>query len=379
MKNLNRIMLIFVILASVLAFFPSRVFAQAQVGGDSPIVFGQNYTLSEGQTIKDLILFGGNAVIMSGATVTGDILIFGGNLSMSGAVQGGITSFGGNVTINDTGVVTGVLNTVGGNRSIAPQAKIGGQISDPSRLPFRIPSTIFTPSTSINFGPGISLLWAIFFSLLMAALAVIVSLFLREPTMNVARTITGEPIISGVVGLLTLVIAPAIFLVLAITIVLIPLALLFILIFGVTLVFGWIALGMALGERLAGLFRTQWAVPVCAGIGTLTLSMLANLTLALTGSWFWALCCIGLPIILLLNMISLGGVISSRYGIQLYSTRLHPQSPIPPAPVPPSATPVFSQPPVSPQLDLPPANPEPPFTPPTPPESPADPSEPQAS
>ena len=378
MKNLIRIMLIFVILASALAFFPSRVFAQAQVGGDSPVVFGQNYTLSEGQTIKDLIVFGGNAVIMSGATVMGDILIFGGNLSVSGTVQGGITAFGGNVTINDSGVVTGVLNTVGGNRFTSPKANIGGQISDPSQLPFRIPSTIFTPSMSFNLGPGISLLWAIFFSLLMAALAVIVSLFLPEHTMNVSRTITGEPIISGGVGLLTLVIAPAIFLVLAITIVLIPLALLFILVFGVTLVFGWIALGMALGERLAGLFRAQWAVPVCAGIGTLTLSMLANLTLALTGSWFWALCCIGLPVILLLNMISLGGVISSRYGIQLYSTRLHPQSPIPPVPVPPSAAPTLSQPLASPQLDLPLANPEPPYTQPTPPEPPAGPSGPQA-
>jgi hypothetical protein len=228
---------------------------------------------------------------------------------------------------------------------------------------------------SINLGPGVTLIWAVFFSLMMAALAVVVSLFLPVPTANVAHTLTGEPIISGAVGLLTLVIAPAIFLVLAITIVLIPLAGLFVLVFAVTMVFGWIAMGMALGERLASLFRAQWAVPVSAGIGTLTLSMLTNLTLSLTGTMFWTLCCIGFPVILLLNIISLGAVISSRYGIQRYSTRLSPQSPLPPAPIPSTPVPV-----APPPLDLTPVvPPEPPFTPPAPPEPPADSTDQKAS
>jgi hypothetical protein len=380
MKNFIRLLLVFVILAAVLAFIPARVYAQTQVIGDnSPVVFGQNYTLSSGQMIKDLIIFGGNAVIMSGSTVTGDILIFGGNLDVSGTVQGGITSFGGNVTINDTAVVNGTLNTVGGNHFVSPEAKIGGQISDPSQLPFRFPTTIFGPSTSINLGPGVTLIWAVFLSLMLAALAVVVALFLPTPTGNVAHTLTGEPIISGAVGLLTLVIAPAIFLVLAITIVLIPLALLFLLVFGVTVVFGWIAMGMSLGERLASLFRAQWAVPVSAGIGTLTLSMLTTLTASLTGAWFWTLCCIGVPIILLLNIISLGAVISSRYGIQRYSTRLRPQAPMPvppmpstPAPVAPAPLDLTPVPPEPPLVDLPPVSPEPPYTPPAPPEPPAD-------
>jgi len=312
MKNLTRILLVWVVLAAVLAFFPDRAnaealraetfpvdvpWAQTQIGNDSPVVFGQNYTLASGQSIKDLIVFGGNAAIMPGSRVMGDVLIFGGNLDVSGTVQGGITSFGGNVTINDTAVISGVLNTVGGNRFVSPEAKIGGQISDPSQLPFRFPTTIFGPNSSINLGPGVTLIWAVFLSLILAALAVVVSLFLPTPTANVAHTLTGEPIISGGVGLLTLVIAPAIFLVLAITIVLIPLAVLFLLVFGVSVVFGWIAMGMALGDRLANLFRAQWAVPVSAGIGTLTLSMITTLTISLTGASFWTLCCLGVPIL----------------------------------------------------------------------------------
>jgi hypothetical protein len=370
------------ILTPVLAFVPTQAYAEAiqaetpqvqtQVGNDSPVIFGQNYTLSSGQSIKDLIVFGGNAVIMSGSRVMGDVLIFGGNLDVSGTVQGGITSFGGNVTINDTAIVTGVINTVGGNRFISPEAKIGGQISDPSQLPFRFPTTIFGPNSSFNLGSGVTLIWAVFLSLILAALAVVVSLFLPHPTTNVAQTLTGEPIISGGVGLLTLVIAPAIFLVLAITIVLIPLAALFILVFGVTIVFGWIAMGMALGERLANLFRAQWAVPVSAGIGTLTLSMLTNLTISLTGASVWTLCCVGVPIILLLNIMSLGAVISSRYGVQRYTTRLHPQPPAPPAPMRTSPAPIPEN---SFLPDLTPIPVDEPSSPPAPPEPPSDPND----
>ena len=363
MKNLFRIGLVFIILAGALAFLPTRVYAQAQIGGDSPVIFGQNYTLSSGQTVKDLIVFGGNTVIEAGATVTGDVLVFGGNVSVFGKVGGGVTAFGGNVTINDSAVIVGTLNNVGGNRFISPDAKIGNEISDPSQLPFRFPNTIFTPNFNFNFGPGVGILWTIFFSLILAALAVVITLFLPNPTTNVARTMTGEPIISGGVGLLTLVIAPAIFLVLAITIVLIPLALLFVLVAGVTVIFGWIALGLALGERIASLFRAQWAIPVSAGIGTLTLSMITNLTLTLTGSWFWALCCLGVPVVLLLNMISLGGVITSRYGINRYTTRLRPQVPSSPAPAV-SAQPVNFPPPAeAPVMPEPPAMPEPPIMP----------------
>jgi hypothetical protein len=391
MKNLFRVALIFVILAATLAFLPSKVYAQSQIGGDSPVVFGQNYTLSSGQTIKDLIVFGGNAVIMEGSTVTGDILIFGGNLNISGTVQGGVTSFGGNVTVNDFGVIKGILNTVGGNRYISSKATVGGESSDPSQLPFRFPSLFFSPGSNINLGAGFSFLWVIFFSLLLAAIAVVITLFLPTQTNAVAKTITGEPIVSGGVGLLTLVISPAIILVLVITIVLIPLAVLFVLVFGVTLVFGWIALGLALGERMAMMFNTQWAVPVSAGIGTLVLSLITNGILAVTGAWFWTLCCLGIPIILLLNMVSLGGVVSSRYGTQIYSTK-HPQPPqfhpmppaspvggypasqAPAAPVaPPAPAPEPSQfpPAVPPSMPEPPAPQEPPYLPPEPPSGPS--------
>ncbi len=375
MKNLTKLLLLFIIVLGVTAFVPASAYPQAQIGGDSPVVFGQNYTLSAGQTIKNLVVFGANAVIMQDSTVTGDIAIFGGNLSISGTVQGGITAFGGNLTITDTAVVVGTINAIGGNRFISPNARVGEVTTNFGRIPFQIPNVFFPTGQSLFYTPGITFIWAIFLSLIMAALAVLIALFLPAPTSNVARTITGEPIISGGVGILTIVVAPAIILVLAITILLIPLALVFVLVFGVTLVFGWIALGLAVGDRMAELFKTQWAVPVSAGIGTLVLSLVANLILGITGVSFWTLCCIGVPVILLLNMVTLGGVVSSRYGSQVYSTRLPYRSPMSPAPVPPAPTAPVPPPPPTPAAGpvepTPGSTPEPP-QPPAPPEPPTE-------
>jgi len=381
MKNVFRLLFIFIIMMATMAFVPASADAQTQIGGDSPVVFGQNYTLFTGQTIKNLVLFGGNGVIMQDSTVTGDVLVFGGNLSISGTVKGDITAFGGNITISDSGVVVGVINAVGGNRFISPNASVGGVTTDFSRFPFQIPNVIFPTSQSFNFGPGVTIIWAVFLSLILAALAVVIALFLPGPTANVAKTITGEPLISGGVGILTIVVAPAIALVLAITILLIPLSLLFILIFGITLIFGWIGMGMALGDRMANMFGAHWAVPVSAGIGTLVLSLFANLVLGITGFSFWTLCCLGIPIILLLNMVSLGGVVSSRYGSQVYSTKIHPQPPVPPSammplqPEPPAA----GAGPTESTSTTPPAPSEPPYTPPAPPETPAEETRPSGS
>jgi hypothetical protein len=146
----------------------------------------------------------------------------------------------------------------------------------------------------------------------------------------VAQTIATQPVISGALGLLTLVVTPALFLVLAITIILIPLGLIGLLIFGLALLFGWIALGLDMGNRMATLFHTQWSTPVSAGLGTLVLSLVVNLALVVTGEWWWLLCCVGLPLVGVLMMVGLGGVVASKFGTAVYlNSAALPVSPAP--------------------------------------------------
>jgi len=63
-------------------------------------------------------------------------------------------------------------------------------------------------------------------------------------------------------------------LIMIVTILLIPVAILAVLGLAVTLLYGWIAIGFELGKQISSLFHSTWAAAVEAGIGTFVLSLL---------------------------------------------------------------------------------------------------------
>jgi hypothetical protein len=352
MNRFAKFIVLFFVMAALLLALPGPVFAQSPGGNDSPVIFGSDYVLSSGQVIKDLVVFGGNATLEQDSSVTGDVVIFGGNLVVAGQVKGDVTAFGGDITVADNATVDGNLNTLGGAAQISPKATIkGNRLTGVGALPLRLPTQIYTPGLWVDFGPGAGYLSAVFGALILALIAVLIALFLPTPTNRIAQTIGTQPIISGAVGLLTLVVTPALFLVLAITVILIPLGLLGLLVFGIALLFGWVAIGLELGKRLTGLFHSQWAIPISAGVGTLVLSLIANLALVLTSSSFWTLCFLGIPLAAILMMIGLGAVVTSKFGAAVYNPNYRPPSALPPVypPVPPvPPAPGYGQPPVPP-------------------------------
>jgi hypothetical protein len=335
-KILKFILLIF-IFATLMLALPGSVYAQGPDGSeDSPVIFGSDFVLTSGQIVKDLVVFGGNATLEQGSKATGDVVVFGGNLVIAGEVRGDVTAFGGGIKVTDSAFIGGDLNTLGGNAQISPEATVkGNRLSGAGGIPLRIPTKIYTPSSWINFGPGTGIISAVFSALILALLAVLVALFLPTPTEQVAQTIGAQPIISGGVGLLTLVVAPALFLVLGVTIILIPLSLIGMMLFVIALLFGWIAIGLELGRRMTGILHTQWATPINAGVGTLVLSLVVNLGMFATGQWLWTFCCVAVPVLLVLLMMGLGGVVASRFGSTVYN----PHRPVPVASYPQSAYP----------------------------------------
>lgn len=358
-KQILKYICLFTFVAAMMLALTSPVLAQTPGKEDSPIIFGSDFVLAKGQTIEDLVVFGGNVVLENGSIVTGDVVVFGGNVTISGEVRGDVTDFGGNVLVNESGFIGGDLSTLGGNSQLVPGGTVQGKrITGIGNLPLGIPTKIYARSFWVDLGKSAGILTAIFTSLILALLAVLVDLFLPTPTSRVARTIGTQPVISGAVGLLTLIVTPALFLVLIVTIILIPLGLIGLLIFAIAIVYGWIATGLELGKRLAALLNASWPDAVSAGTGTLLLALFSTLTLFLTGQWFWTLCCLGLPLAFVLTMVGLGGVVSSKFGAQVYN----PNRPI---------TPQAASMPVPPTPPVPPDQPAQPLTPMTPSEEPA--------
>jgi hypothetical protein len=314
MKTISKISIVLIVMIFALLAFPGTALAQSPGGGNDQVVFGGTYTLDKGKELNgNLVILGGTATLQEGSTVHGDITLTGGSLFVNGEVTGNIIGVGGTITLGDTAVVDGDINTIGATLIRSDKAVVKGNISSSSPGNFRFPLT-WSPKGLSNFNPldlfkpvG-NVLWGIFQAIAMAALALLVTLFLPRPTGRVAHTIATQPVIAGALGLLTVVVAPALFIVLLITIIMIPLSLIGMLVLAIAFAFGWIAVGYETGHLLAGMFKAQWAAPVSAGVGTLVISLL--------GSFFTIIPCVGWVLPALLAIVGLGGVLITRFGLQ---------------------------------------------------------------
>jgi hypothetical protein len=343
MKLIKRLSLIAILFAALFLASPTAVFAQS--GNDNgQVVIGGTFNLKSGDTLSgDLVILGGQGTTEAGSTVDGNIFITGGTLTVSGTVTGDISSIGGYVILSDSAVIEGDVNLIGAQLE-RNNATIEGNVNVSNALHFNFtPPIISAPSPVIN-GPQMFLaglkpvgeiLWVFLNSLVMAALAALLVLLLPRPVERVAQSIASQPAITGGLGLLTIIVAPALLILLMITIILIPIGLLGILALAVGAFFGWIALGYEVGKRFAVLIKQNWAAPVSAGIGTLALTLITGAASKIP--------CVGWIIPGVVIVFALGGIVISRFGTQIYGqpkpiTPAAPmQTPMPPAvPVPPS-------------------------------------------
>ncbi|MBL8057972.1 MAG: polymer-forming cytoskeletal protein [Anaerolineales bacterium] len=316
--------------------------AHAATLAEDKVVVGDNFTLSAGDEIDgNLIVLGGNVTVEDGARVTGNLVVFGGNVSLAGEVGEDLVVFGGNAELLGTAVVEGQLVTSGGSISRAEGSEVKGgetQSVGPS-FPWR--PVVVTPT------PGpldvlIDFIWGgvrtVALAVVISLLAVLVALLLPEPTARVSAALAGAPVAAGGVGLLTLIAVPVLSVLMAITLCLIPFSFLALMAYTVALLFGWLALGALLGERLAGALRWQALSPVLAaglGAGLITLVVGGIGLLPVFGGLLS-----GLTQTVLLSL-GLGAVTLTRFGARPYLTAapLSPAAPPPSAPEPPPAPP----------------------------------------
>jgi hypothetical protein len=307
MKKINR--LTFILLAALLILTLTGCVSPSLQ--DEGLVIGDsNYRLESGETLNhDLTIMGGNATLDENSTVNGDVTVIGGNVSVDGAVNGSVSVMGGYVYLDDNARITGELATLGGTVRRSAQAKVEGD--ETTGRTKAIPWMRALP-INVNFDPITGPLMAFFQALALAALAIVVQLFAAPYMERTGRTALSQPVVSGGVGLLTVIVAPALLIILAITIILIPLSLVGFFALGIAALFGWLALGLMLGRQLAVWLKQSWSEPLSAGAGTLALSLLSSML-----GW---IPCLGWLAVALIWMVALGAVILTRFGTQGYPT-----------------------------------------------------------
>jgi hypothetical protein len=135
---------------------------------------------------------------------------------------------------------------------------------------------------------------------------------LPKPIQHTAKTALEQPILSGGVGLLATVGFPLLLIGIGITIVLIPISLTGFLVMALAWFLGRVALGVEIGRRIAPLFKQDWALPLCAGVGTFTLTFVVDAVIKIIP-------CIGWLFALLIGVLGLGAVALTRFGTQPYN------------------------------------------------------------
>ncbi len=317
------ILLAFVLLAMLAA----PVAAQ----GDEPgkLVVGGQYTLRSGQVLRgDLGVVGGQATIEEGATVNGDVMVAGGTLRVAGRINGDMAVFGGSVTLESSAYVAGDLVSVGGSVQRRPGATVAGDVREGGA--FDIPgirAPFFFPGVDrFNFGQGVDFrqspgewllamllraLRAGVIILALGALALVVALLWPKGVERLGTTAMRQPVAVILVGLLSWMVGVGLFVVLAITICLLPVALLLALALLVALLLSWVVAGWLVGRSLLAALKLRNITLVMeAAIGALVLAAIYFLVGILP--------CTEFIFGTLIASIGLGAIVLTRFGTRPY-------------------------------------------------------------
>jgi hypothetical protein len=312
---------------------------QAKGLAEGPI-FGSNFTLKSGETLnEDLVVFGGSVSIEKDASVNGAIVLFGGSLTLDGEVSKDVVVMGGAVKLGAGTHIRGNLVTFGAPVVRDAGARVDGDVlNNPTRpvAPFvpdvpDVPNFPQTPTNPTN--PFWNALGVLGQSIMLALLAVLIAMFLPLHMRRVADGVVAQPLMAFGMGLLTLImfivviVALALFSVFIITLfVTIPLIVIISIVFSAAGVLGWLAMGMEVGVRISQMFKSEWPLPLAAGLGVFLLNLVAQ------GVGF--IPCIGGMISGIVGFVGLGAVFMTRFGTRAPTSVVVPAvvQPVPPAP-----------------------------------------------
>jgi len=277
----------------------------------------------------------GTATIHEGAEVDGDLVVFGAAV-IAGEIDGDIFAAG-EVTLEDTAHVHGDVSAAGAITQ-EENAVVDGNVLPMEKdsfewdFPLQGPAAP-APSIQIERQPGwVSNLWKLihnlFNVLVMGLLALVIASIWPRPIERVSRVIEETPLTAFGMGLVVLVLTPLIFVLLAVTLCLLPLGIVGLILVGVGMLLGWIALGAILGRRvLAGIAHpAQYNPVITAIVGSMLLSLVIIVT-----KIFWPV--YGL-LVFIVTPLAAGAVLLTRFGTMPYATQGRPFAPAGPYPRP---------------------------------------------
>lgn len=264
------------------------------------LVFEGNHRF--GQDIHlpgDVLVRAGTADFANGAQVDGRLVMLGGAVRLDGRVAGDVLLLDGSLVLGPTAVVGGDLRLGGGDLSMAESAVVRGEVLENSGLALPLDS-------NQQSGPD-GLVRSLIAALLLALLGALWVRWKPGPMAAVGQAATQAPVLCSALGLLVLLVVPALLIVMAFTVVLVPLVVVLAGGLFVLLGYGVTAVGQQVGLRLARLAGWPLSAAQATFGGTLLLMLLFELPWVGAVAWW------------ITAVVISGALLVTRLGLQRYT------------------------------------------------------------
>ena len=250
------------------------------------IALGGNVTVSA-PVAGPAQLVGGNVRVASGAVISGDLSVAGGDVTMDGSVGGRLRAAGGIVRID--GPVTGDASVAAGTLEIGPSARIQGKLTfrgaelrrDPAAQVAGEIERVEYHSRWHEHTTGDRFLRGWFWTAGLMVLAAILAAALPGVTNRMARELREHPAATLISGILAFTAIPVAAVLLMVTIIGIPLALVALMAYGILLLVGYVWLAVVVGGMLLDRVKPQvaavaaWRV-LAAVVAVLVIALVAQ-------------------------------------------------------------------------------------------------------
>ena len=195
---------------------------------------------------RDIVKVGRDIMVEEYEKVDGDVVAVGGDVTVKGTVTGDVVAVGGDILVTATGVIEGDASSIGGDIEKETGAEIRGK-----RFRTFLPKIFFTPPTFFGAFQGLALFARILKIMLLLFLGIVVISIVPKNVAKVKDKVSQDFLKSALVGFAGEILIIPVFLLLIVTIIGIPVAILVEpLLILAALILGYTGISYFIGEKL---------------------------------------------------------------------------------------------------------------------------------
>ncbi|NVI98929.1 hypothetical protein HV824_12480 [Myxococcus sp. AM009] len=279
-------------------------------GSRNVVARGQSLEVKEGQAVESAVVYGGNLVV--NGHVRDDAVAFGGNLEVHGRVDGDAHAFGGNVILGPDAHVEGDVSAFGGSVERDDDARVEGSIESFGGAGIgRMVASEIKKGVKEAKDPdedrrdrdddGAGLAGFILTFAVLFGLGFLGQMFFPARMKQLGEEVRRKPVQTGLTGFVGLLAMLPLTVVLCITIIGIPVALVLWMAAPLAAALGYAAVASELGTRLP-ILRGRKTQAVVLALGLLVLMVVGALPI------------FGPILTTLVGLMALGAVVRTRFG-----------------------------------------------------------------